>query len=65
METIQPTPEEIYAFNVLNGTCANNQAELNRAVQGRDAYISLMETKYEAKFDPTTGTLIKDKTDVP
>jgi len=53
---IQPTQQEMYAFNVLNGTCNNSQAELNRTVQSRDAYIELLELKYGATYDPMTGT---------
>ena len=56
---IQPTENEVYAFNVLNGTCSAAQAELNRSVQARDAFIELMEIKYQAKFDPATGTFVK------
>ena len=52
---IKPTEQEIFAFNVLNNTCTNAQAELNRAIQGRTAYIELMENKYKAKYDPMTG----------
>ena len=58
-QPIQPTKDEIYAFNVLNGTCEKNQQELNQSIQARDAYIKLMEIKYQAKYDPMTGTLVK------
>lgn len=49
---IQLTQEEIWAFNVLNSSAQNAQAELQRAIAARDAYIKLLENKYEATFDP-------------
>ena len=57
---IKPTEQEIYAFNMLNNACTNTQAELNRMVQARNAYIELMESKYQAKYNPETGTLKKE-----
>lgn len=55
---------EAWAFNVLNSTCNNNQAELNRALAARNAYIQLLESKYKAVFDAETGQLKpKEKTE--
>lgn len=64
-QPIQPTEQEIYAFNVLNGTCANAQAELNRTIEARQAYIELMETKYQATFDAATGAFLPSKEEEP
>lgn len=48
---------EVWAFNVLNNSVANAQAELNRAIAARGAYITLLENKYDATFDQATGQL--------
>lgn len=49
--------EEVYAFNILEGSAKNTQAELQRVIAARDSYISLLELKYNATFDPKTGQL--------
>lgn len=47
--------EELWAFNLLNGNIQNIQAELNRVIAARQAFISLLEQKYQAKFNSSTG----------
>lgn len=54
---IQLTQEEIWASTILNNTVLNTQAELQRAMAARDAYIKLLENKYNAVFDMETGQL--------
>lgn len=49
------TNAELWAFNVLNNTINNAQGELQRAIASRDAYIKLLEDKYNAEFDPKSG----------
>jgi len=49
------TNAEVWALNMLNGGVDNAQAELQRAIAARGSYISLIEGKYRAKFDPDTG----------
>jgi len=53
----QLTQGELWAFNILNNQVQNVQAELQRGVSAREAFIKLLEVKYKAKFDPATGTL--------
>lgn len=48
---------EVWAFNVLNSSVNNTKAELDRAIAARDAYIRLLESKYDAVFDQATGQL--------
>ena len=52
---IQLTQEEVWAFNILEGSAKNAQAELQRMIAARDSYIGLLEGKYNATFDPKTG----------
>lgn len=52
---IQLIQEEIWTFNILNVTAQNAQAELQRVVAARVSYIKLLESKYSATFDETTG----------
>lgn len=54
---IELTNSEIWAFNVLSSSVQNAQQELQRAIAARDAYIKLLENKYEAEFDMSTGQL--------
>ena len=54
---IQVTQEELWAFNILNSTVTNAKAEFDRSIQARAAYISLLENKYDATFDPASGEL--------
>jgi len=52
---INITNAELWAFNVLNNTVNGAQAELQRAIASRDAYVKLLENKYNAEFDPKSG----------
>ena len=52
---IRLTQEELWAFNILNGTVANQQAEVNRSIAARQAFIGALEIKYNATFDPASG----------
>jgi len=54
---INITNAELWAFNVLNNTVNNAQAELQRAIASRNAYVKLLEDKYNAEFDPESGQL--------
>ena len=59
---IELTPEEVWAFNGLNGLAQNTRAELDRQIAARDALIKLLEQKYDAVFDVKTGTFnLKEK----
>jgi len=51
---IKITKEEAWASNSLNIAIKETQAELKRAVAARDAFIALLENKYEATFNLTT-----------
>lgn len=55
---IKITQEELYAWNELNNAIQLGQEELQRRVAARDAYLALLEGKYNAKFDPQSGKLI-------
>lgn len=46
---------EVWAFNLLNSSVTNAEAELNRTVAARSAYVKLLESKYSAVFNPLTG----------
>ena len=52
---IQLTQEELWAFNILNSTVTNAQAEFDRSIQARTAYIGLLENKYSATFNQQSG----------
>ncbi len=54
---IKITDGEMWAFNGLNALATNAQAELQRTLQARQAYVELLEAKYNAGFNPTTGEL--------
>lgn len=54
---IQLTEDEVRAFNVLNNHLRDVKAELQGSMAAVNAYISLLETKYNATFDPTNGKL--------
>lgn len=54
---VKLTEQELWAFNLLNSSATNTQAELNRMVAARDAFVKLLEIKYDATFDPSTGRL--------
>ncbi len=56
---IQLQEDELWAFNILNNQIKNVQEELGKDISARDAFIKLLEVKYKAKFDPTSGTLNK------
>jgi len=53
---IQISQEELWGFNVLDGQVRNIMTETQRLQAARDAYIKLLELKYNATFDPKTGT---------
>jgi len=46
---------EVWAFNILNKNAQMVQEELRRCGTAQQAYIKLLETKYNATFDPKTG----------
>lgn len=49
------TNAELWAFNVLNNSINSTQAELQRAIASREAYVKLLEGKYHARFNPEDG----------
>ena len=51
--------EELWALNVLTNSAQNAQNELQRTIAARQAYIKLLEDKYKATFDQTTGQFIE------
>uniref|UniRef100_A0A6M3IPB0 Uncharacterized protein n=1 Tax=viral metagenome TaxID=1070528 RepID=A0A6M3IPB0_9ZZZZ len=50
------TQDEVYTFNILNGQAQNLQNELQKAGAAQKSFIELLENKYNATFDPKTGT---------
>ena len=54
---IKITKEEAWASNSLNIAIKETQAELQRAVAARDAFMALLENKYNAKLNLATGRL--------
>lgn len=54
---IELTQEEVWTFNILNSNTQNIQNELQRSVAARADYIKLLEMKYDAVFDPESGSL--------
>jgi len=54
---IEITQEEVLALNVLNNIIKAAQAEFQRTIAAQKGYISLLELKYNAKFNPATGQL--------
>lgn len=48
---------EQVAFNILKNTSENARAELQRTIDAENAFIHLLEIKYEAKLNPKTGML--------
>ena len=56
------TPEETWALQVLTNSVNAANAELQRQVAGRRATIELLEKKYNARFDDSTGqfNLVKE-----
>jgi len=54
---LELTQEEIWALNVLNNAAQNAQAEFQRTIAAQKSNIALLELKYNAIFDPKTGTL--------
>lgn len=54
---IEITQGEMWGFNGLNTLINNSKAEMQAALGARQAYVELLETKYNAVFDPTTGKL--------
>lgn len=46
---------ELWAFNVLNNAIKAAQDELERADASQNAYVKLIEAKYNAKLNLETG----------
>ncbi len=62
----QPTQEELWALSILTQSAQNVNAEMQRVLAARKAYIELLETKYTVKFDEITGQFTPIvKPDVP
>jgi len=62
---IELTKEEIWASNILNGQINNAQAELQRVAAARNAFIKLLEIKYNAVFDPKSNKLVEKSKQKP
>ena len=54
---VKLTQEEIWASNILKNQIESNKAELQRTLAAQDAFIKLLEQKYNATFNPTSGLL--------
>lgn len=54
---IKITKEEAWASNTLNREIKELKEAIQRAVAARDAYMALLETKYNAKVNQNTGRL--------
>lgn len=52
---IKITDAEQWAFNTLENSLRTITEGVSRAIEGHKAYIKLLEDKYHAEFDPTTG----------
>ena len=46
---------EVWAFNVLNASIGNVEAERARIITARNSYIKLLEGKYNATLNAETG----------
>lgn len=53
------TDSEQIAFNILNNTAQNAQAEAQRTATAKNAFIELLEIKYKARHNLKTGMLEK------
>lgn len=49
------TNAEQWALNVLGNAINLAQDELQRALAAKEAYIKLLESKYDAEFGPESG----------
>ena len=54
---IRITKEEAWASNTLNREIQDLKDALQRAAAARDAFMALLEAKYNARFNPDTGRL--------
>jgi len=54
---VEVTQEEMWGLNGLNAMVQNTQAELQRQAKAVEAYIQLLEIKYNAVYDKTTEKL--------
>ena len=54
---VKITEAEIWSSNILNAAIQVADAELRRTVAARDAYMQLLEIKYNAIFDSRSGQL--------
>lgn len=52
------TNAELWALNGLEVNIKQADDELQRRVEARNAYMALLEGKYNAKFDPQTREFI-------
>jgi len=60
---VEITQEEMWGLNGLNAMTQNTQAELQRQMKAVEAYINLLEVKYNATYDRVTGKLEENKKD--
>jgi len=52
---IQITPDELNAVNILGAQAQQIQSQLQQVQAAQLSIINLLELKYDAVFDPTTG----------
>jgi hypothetical protein len=55
---VKVVQEDMWAFNVINAHVSTAQQELERALAARNSHMKLLELKYNAEFDATTGALL-------
>ena len=57
MKEIKFTQVEIRISNILNSLANAADNELKAAIANRDGFTEILENKYDAVFDPESGTL--------
>ena len=58
---INITQDEVHAFNILEANAKYLNDEFQKTIAARDSYIKLLEYKYKATFDSSTGKLEPNK----
>lgn len=52
------TQEEQWGLNILTNAVARDMAELRKGVAAKEAYVKVLEVKYDAVSNPATGEFI-------
>ena len=58
---VEITQEEMWGLNGLNAMVQNTQVEFQRQSKAIEAYISLLEIKYDATYNKLTQALEKNE----